>query len=253
MRADRQAQIFMQWSVQKRRWRSLALVTIWLLFAAPILPLGCASKQTGAIHYVRTGENLYRIGLRYGVDAKRIAHANGIRDVHELRVGQRLFIPGAGRSPSDTTRRPSSDQTASGVSKQSRQRARASVRNESSLSFSWPVRGRLSSSFGRRRGRPHDGIDIAAKKGTPIFAAEAGRVIHSGRMGDYGKVVILKHAGAFRSVYAHANRLFVRKGEFVERGQKIGEVGSTGRSTGPHVHFEIRRRESPQNPLALLP
>ena len=99
---------------------------------------------------------------------------------------------------------------------------------------------------------PHEGIDIAAAKGTPIYASEAGRVIFSGRMRGYGKVVILKHAGRFRSIYAHACRLLVRKGAFVERGEKIAEVGSTGRSTGPHVHFEIRRSETPQDPLTYL-
>ena len=78
-------------------------------------------------------------------------------------------------------------------------------------------------------------------------------MIHSGRLGGYGKVVIVKHAGAYRTVYAHASRLLVRKGEFVERGQKLAEVGSTGRASGPHVHFEIRRSESPRNPLAYLP
>jgi murein DD-endopeptidase MepM/ murein hydrolase activator NlpD len=203
-------------------------------------------------HHVAAGENLYRIGLRYGVDARRIARANGIRDAHSLRVGQRLFIPGADRRRA-AVRPPGSREAASGTSTDARSRARSAARQQSSLSFAWPVRGRLSSSFGRRGGRSHDGIDIAAKKGTSIFAAEAGRVIHSGRMGGYGKVVIVKHAGSYRSIYAHASRLMVRKGEFVERGQKIAEVGSTGRSTGPHVHFEIRQKEIAQNPVALLP
>ena len=110
----------------------------------------------------------------------------------------------------------------------------------------------MSSGFGRRGGRPHEGIDIAARKGTPIVASDAGRVIHSGWMRGYGKVVIIKHAGAYRTVYAHASRLHVRKGEFVERGQKIAEVGSTGRSSGPHLHFEIRRGQTPQNPMRHL-
>ncbi len=104
-----------------------------------------------------------------------------------------------------------------------------------------------------RKGRPHEGIDVAASRGTPIYAAESGRVIHSGRQGGYGKVVIVKHAGSYRTVYAHASKLLVKKGAFVERGQKIALVGSTGRSTGPHVHFEIRRLETPHNPLAFLP
>ncbi|HPG26797.1 MAG: LysM peptidoglycan-binding domain-containing M23 family metallopeptidase [Spirochaetaceae bacterium] len=220
---------------------------------------GCAGRRPGGpgvIHHVAKGENLYRIGQRYGVPASAIAQANGIHDVTQLRVGQRLFIPGATarRRPADDpayAARP--DGRAAGDLEEARRRARESARSPSAPSFAWPVQGRLSSRFGLRRGRPHDGIDVAASHGTPILAAEAGRVIYSGRLGSYGKVVIVKHAGPYRTVYAHASRLLVRKGEFVERGQKIAEVGSTGRSTGPHVHFEIRRAETPQNPLALLP
>lgn len=223
---------------------------------------GCGGRGPGGgpgvIHHVEQGENLYRIGLRYGVPAKDIARANGIRDVTNLRVGQRLYIPGARsrmRASAADARR--GDASTSGgrsrTSEAARRKARAIARNQTSLQFAWPVRGRLSSRFGTRKGRPHEGIDIAARRGTPIFASESGRVIFSGRMRGYGKVVIVKHAGRYRTVYAHASKLLVRKGEFVERGQKIAEVGSTGRSTGPHVHFEIRRSETPQNPMSYLP
>ena len=221
---------------------------------------GCAGRAPGGpgvIHHVEAGENLYRIGLRYGVSPQEIAKANGIRDVAALRIGQRLFVPGArkrlrvGANPA--LRSSSSRSSGSGDLEAAKRRARMSAQQQTALQFSWPVRGRLSSQFGMRRGRSHEGIDIAAKRGTPIFSAESGRVIHSGGLGSYGKVVIVKHAGRFRTVYAHASRLLVRKGEFVERGQKIAEVGSTGRSTGPHVHFEIRRSETPQNPLGFLP
>ena len=78
-------------------------------------------------------------------------------------------------------------------------------------------------------------------------------MIHSGRLSDYGKVVIIKHQGYYRSVYAHASKTLVEKGEFVERGQKIALVGATGRATGPHLHFEIRKRESPRDPMLYLP
>lgn len=230
-----------------------------LLLLALILALpGCGGRRPGGpgvIHHVERGENLYRIGLRYGVPAKEIARANGIRDVTGLRVGQRLYIPGARKRlrarAAEVPRGRSSG--SKGSSAEARRKARAIARNQTSLQFAWPVRGRLSSRFGSRKGRPHEGIDIAARRGTPIFAAESGRVIFSGRMRGYGKVVIVKHAGRYRSVYAHASRLVVRKGEFVERGQKVAEVGSTGRSTGPHLHFEIRRSETPQNPMAYLP
>ena len=228
-----------------------------LVFALP----GCGGRGPGGgpgvIHHVGQGENLYRIGLRYGVPAKEIARANGIRDVTNLRVGQRLYIPGARSrmraSAADARRGDASSSGRPRSSDAARRKARALAKNQTSLQFAWPVRGRLSSRFGSRKGRPHEGIDIAARRGTPIFASESGRVIFSGRMRGYGKVVIVKHAGRYRSVYAHASKLLARKGEFVERGQKIAEVGSTGRSTGPHLHFEIRRSETPQNPISYLP
>jgi murein DD-endopeptidase MepM/ murein hydrolase activator NlpD len=111
----------------------------------------------------------------------------------------------------------------------------------------------LTSRFGKRKGRPHEGIDLGARAGTTIRAAESGKVIYSGWLGDYGKVVIVKHAGLYRSVYAHARVLHVGKGEFVEKGRRIAEVGTTGRSTGAHLHFEIRKRDEPRNPLLYLP
>jgi murein DD-endopeptidase MepM/ murein hydrolase activator NlpD len=238
--------------------RNRLLVALALIVLVPVLGgLGCAGSRPGGpgvIHHVEAGENLYRIGLRYGVPAKEIARANGIRDVTGLRIGQRLYVPGARKRLHPTSREyAKADHGRSANSDEIRRRARSSARQQTSLQFVWPVRGRLSSQFGKRRGKPHEGIDVAAARGTPIFAAESGRVIHSGRLGSYGKVVIVKHTGAYRTVYAHASKLLVRKGEFVERGQKVAEVGSTGRSSGPHVHFEIRKAESPRNPLAYLP
>jgi len=230
-----------------------------LVVALGVGAAGCAGRRPGGpgvIHSVVHGENLYRIGLRYGVPAGEIAQANGIRDVTTLRIGQRLFIPGARKRLDGGGAKESGApfEEDGPVDKQAARRlARAAAKAQSSLDFVWPAQGRLSSRFGSRRGRPHEGIDIAAAKGTPIFASEAGRVIFSGRMRGYGKVVIVKHAGRYRSIYAHASRLLARKGAFVERGQKIAEVGSTGRSTGPHVHFEIRRSEAPQDPMAYLP
>ena len=232
-----------------------------ILLLPVLLSVACAGSKSssrasgpGVIHHVAAGENLYRIGKRYGIPAKQIARANGIRDVTKLRVGQRLFIPGARRRMNAREREVAASGSArSGKFDEARRHARRSARLQTSLQFAWPVRGRLSSRFGMRRGRSHDGIDVAAARGTPIFASESGRVIHSGRLGGYGKVIIVKHAGAYRTVYAHASKLLVRKGEFVERGQKIALVGSTGHSTGPHVHFEIRQSETPRNPLGFLP
>ena len=116
---------------------------------------------------------------------------------------------------------------------EARQQATKQARREARLRFEWPLRGRLTSRFGVRSGRRHEGIDLAAPRGSAVRAAEAGKVIFSGRLGAYGRCVIVKHAGHYRSVYAHATKTLVRKGQFVDRGQKIATVGSTGRATGP--------------------
>jgi murein DD-endopeptidase MepM/ murein hydrolase activator NlpD len=222
------------------------------LMALVLCLSGCASTPTGSEHVVKPGENLYRLSRYYGVPIDDIRTANGIRDVRNLKVGQRLVIPGNSKGA------PVASLAASPEASTSPRVARAShgkqVKRLTDLSFGWPVAGHMSSKFGDRHGRNHDGIDITAKSGTPVRAAEAGRVIHSGRgLGDYGNVVIVKHAGRYSTVYAHNRKNRVRKGDFVEKGQVIAEVGKTGNASGPHVHFEVRRDRRPENPLAYLP
>lgn len=221
--------------------RTASLVLAALLVLLLSLPLACAQYSTGRYHTVARGETLYRIGQSYGVAVTDIVKANSIDDVRTIQIGERIWIP----RPQKSGKRNPAGQAIGG---------RKQARRTADLEFIWPVQGaRMSSRFGSRRGRPHEGIDLAVRHGTLIRASEAGKVIHSGWLGDYGKVVIIKHAGAYRTVYAHASRLHVARGEFVEKGQKIASVGSTGRSSGPHLHFEIRKRETPRNPIAYLP
>lgn len=125
----------------------------------------------------------------------------------------------------------------------------------SDAGFIWPLRkGGLSSFFGSRGDSYHEGIDIRANAGTPVYAAREGVVIYSGRgIRGYGNVVIVKHKGGFATVYAHNKFNTVRRGEKVKRGALLARVGATGRATGPHLHFEVRRGELPQDPLAFLP
>lgn len=118
--------------------------------------------------------------------------------------------------------------------------------------FSNPTRGTLSSRYGSRWGRMHEGIDIAARTGTPVYAADGGKVIYSGTNGAYGKLVKIDHGGGFVTYYAHNSKLLVSKGEKVFKGQKIAEVGNTGRSTGPHLHFEVRKHGKTVNPLSYV-
>lgn len=119
--------------------------------------------------------------------------------------------------------------------------------------FIYPVTGaKLSSGFGRRWGRMHYGIDLAISKGTKIRASDGGTVIFSGYSGSYGYVVKIDHGGGFVTVYAHCSKLHVKVGEKVYQGQHIANVGSTGRSTGPHCHFEVQYLGVQKNPLNYL-
>ena len=126
--------------------------------------------------------------------------------------------------------------------------------------FRMPLRHiRVTSSFSYRRWhpilhryRPHHGTDFGARKGTPLLAVNAGRVSFSGRMGGYGKVVKIKHAGGYESLYAHQSRIRVKRGQKVKKGQIIGYVGSTGRSTGPHLHFGLKKNGRWIDPMKVL-
>lgn len=126
-------------------------------------------------------------------------------------------------------------------------------------SMMWPVRGRITSTFGYRRspfwriGNRHTGIDIANSHGTPIQAADGGEVIFSGWWDGYGKAVIIDHGKGISTVYGHMSRLYMQKGQTVMKGQVIGLLGSTGYSTGPHLHFEVRKNGTPMNPARWLP
>ncbi|HVM10798.1 MAG TPA: peptidoglycan DD-metalloendopeptidase family protein [Acidimicrobiales bacterium] len=116
----------------------------------------------------------------------------------------------------------------------------------------WPTRGTVTSEYGYRWGRLHAGIDIGAPNGTPIRAAKGGEVITAGSMGGYGNCVIIDHGGGFTTLYAHMSRIGISDGASVSQGQVIGYVGSTGHSTGNHLHFETRVNGSPQNPRRYL-
>lgn len=121
--------------------------------------------------------------------------------------------------------------------------------------YIWPAQGTFTSGFGWRWGRMHRGIDIAAPIGTPIFAAATGEVIFAGwNSGGYGNLVKVEHPDGSVTFYAHNNKILVRRGQQVKQGQQIAEMGSTGFSTGPHLHFEIRTDgKNAINPIALLP
>ncbi len=121
--------------------------------------------------------------------------------------------------------------------------------------YIWPAEGIFTSGYGMRGGRMHEGIDVAAPIGTPVVASTSGKVIFAGwHNGGYGKLIKLQHSDQTITLYAHNNKILVREGQWVEQGEQIAEMGTTGRSTGPHVHFELHPSEQePVDPLAYLP
>lgn len=122
-------------------------------------------------------------------------------------------------------------------------------------SYLWPAQGTISSNYGQRHGRLHEGIDIAGPVGTPILAAAAGTVTRAEwTSGGYGNLVEIQHADGSLTRYGHNSKILVSAGQVVVQGQEIAEMGSTGRSSGPHCHFEIRLpQEGAVNPIAYLP
>jgi murein DD-endopeptidase MepM/ murein hydrolase activator NlpD len=200
------------------------------------------AEAVGVFHEVGKGETLTSICAAYKADLQEVAEMNGIEDAGKIQAGQRIFIPDVDKSlrpPAKTVESPHDD---------------ATIRKWKGQ-FIWPIdKGVITSKFGIRGRRRHDGIDIAAPVDTPIKSAAKGKVLYAGdQQRGYGNLIIIRHAGDMITVYAHNSENLVKEGEQVEQGQRIGKVGSTGRSTGPHLHFEIRKRTKPRNPLFFLP
>lgn len=203
--------------------------------------------QDGVFYKVAKGDTLDKIAKSYGIPAERIRKGNAPEATETLIAGKEIFLPGA---------RPEASDNSSG--------GRGSSRNSSApaksytRSYRWPVVGKINSPFGWRR-HPvtrrrdfHTGVDIKSPRGRSIKASKAGRVEYSGWMGGYGRVVVIRHGDGYSTLYAHCNSVAVRKGQSISQGQTIATVGTSGRTTGPHLHFEIRKGKSPVNPLKLL-
>ena len=233
-------------------------------------PLPSKSYTT---YSVRRGDTLYSIGKRFGIDHKLLARRNHISWPYTIYVGQQLSlsrtalkpqympIPKPKSSyvakkaiPSKSSSKSSSKKTSAKSSSKKQSAYSAPAVNGSAVKLSWPTKGTVTSRFGRRGSRMHDGIDIGAKEGTPVYASAAGEVVYSDqRLSGYGKLIIIRHSRDMFTAYAHNQRNLVRKGDRVKSGDVIARVGKTGRASGPHLHFEVRRGSTPVDPLAYLP
>lgn len=193
-------------------------------------------------HIVQAGENLFRIALRYGMSVEQLKSLNNLTS-DDINVGQRLkIIPGeqvAHVPVPDRRRRRETEPLPPRTTKRS--------------DLHLPLNGRVVSEFGIRNNMPHNGIDIAAPLGEPIYAALDGKVVFVGTQRGYGNVVVLEHKDFVMTVYAHNERNLVRLGEEVKKGQPIATVGQSGNATAPHLHFEYRVRGKAINPRDVLP
>lgn len=201
-----------------------------------------AESGGGVVHIVQPGQTLWRIARAYGVDLETIVAANGVADPTRVEVGTPLFIPGA-TTTIDVAPWPAPPPTP---------RHKAAPRRESDVALLWPVPGgEFLRPFGEpRRNHRHAGIDIRGAFGQPILAARAGTVAFAGAThGGYGEMVVLDHGGGVQTVYAHAEKILVKVGEAVRRGQAIALVGRTGNATTEHCHFELREDNRPVDPM----
>lgn len=185
------------------------------------------------VHKVGKGESLWSIARQYGVDLDALVAANGITNPDHVVVGQELVIP-------------------NGSEPVARRQQVLVSRGRLQPVFAAPVRGPLTSRYGPRWGRQHEGIDIAVNTGTPVRASADGVVRFAGENGGYGLLVVIDHGFDVETRYAHNSRILVREGERVQAGDVIALSGNTGNSTGPHVHFEIRIRGEAVDPLPYL-
>jgi murein DD-endopeptidase MepM/ murein hydrolase activator NlpD len=213
----------------------------------------------GLIYQVEDGDTLEAVARRFEIDQTRVVAEpiNQLRDASQaLQPGQTLFLPGGQRElvvwqlpkPVEVRR------TASGIRVyRVGTCGEVEIPELGSGRFGWPTNRRYLSGY--TFGRSHGGWDLAGRLGEPIYASDGGTVVYagfslgaSGRPVGYGQYVVLDHGNGYRTLYAHASQLYVRCGQQVSRGEPIAAVGSVGKSTGPHLHFEIRFRDEYVNP-----
>lgn len=192
------------------------------------------------VYFVQKKDTLFSIAKANGITVDELKAMNNLES-NDIKIGQKLYL--AGGPPSGEVKTSGRSLTDEEIQKSDK------IRSDLIM----PVAGKVTSEFGIRNGRPHKGIDLGAKSGTPIYAALDGVVVYSGVQGGYGNVVVIEHPDFVMTVYAHNELNVVKVNDTVKQGQLIGYVGSTGNSTGPHLHFEYRLKGKAINPRKVLP
>jgi len=238
-----------------------------LLFIITFSVMACTARYResvpvrGVYHEVKKDVTLWKIAQTYNVDIQELAEINNITDPTLIEVGTIVFIPNAAKilevEPTVHEQRPPKDsaQISKKVkeAKPEEEAKRESVRFERGR-FVWPVKGRISSKFGiQPNGMKFNGIKIVAREGTPVLASASGRVIHSSYLKYYGETIIVKHKNNYSTVYAYLKDMKVNVGDTVKKGEKIALLGKYKRNGKSCLHFEIRQKNKPKNPLFYLP
>lgn len=238
----------------------------------------------------REGDSIYTVSRMFGVNSSEIAKLNRMKAPYMVRPGQVLRLPSLSRKPPPSVRMaegfrsvpsaplasvqretlappvqrnvepavmsaspeivvPASKPKISGGSVKT-----AGVPKRGAEKFLWPYKGKVVSAFGpKKNGLHNDGINIKAPKGSPVRAAENGVVVYAGNeLKGSGNLVLLRHDGQWVTAYAHMDKIMIRKGQTVKRGETVGTVGSTGSVSTPQLHFEVRRGTEALNPVKYL-
>lgn len=186
------------------------------------------------VHIISAGDTLWDIAYKYDISLRELSRINPGINPKSLKIGEKVAVPDS-----------------ASVSVAALQPSRSYI-GYSSLMMAWPVNGSITSAYGWRASGFHHGIDIAGDIGDPIKAAAAGKVSFAGSRAVYGKMVMIEHPDGKESVYAHCQKIMVDNGDYVVKGQTIATIGMTGRTTGPHVHFEVKIDGEADNPLKYL-
>jgi len=200
---------------------------------------------TGVAHKVKSGESVSAIAKKYAVDAEKIVAFNNLVDVSDIKIGQELIVPGGKMIiPS----RQATVAKAVNVAPISKLLSSAPPK-ETGTTLLWPTAAKHITQYYSWR---HTGLDVGGPTGTPLYASDPGVVELSGWTNGYGNNIVINHQNGTKTRYAHASKLYVSKGDSVTRGQTIAAMGSTGWSTGPHIHYEVIVNGVKKNPLSYI-
>ncbi len=193
----------------------------------------------GIAYKIKDGENLWDLASLYKIDFNDLLVVNNLSSPDKLKLGQQIIIPGVDSLKSENTSQP-------------KKTASRSASSQPLIRGIWPANGSVTSNFGKRWGRKHEGIDIGVSTGTNVKAFMSGKITYSGWESGYGYLVKISHGNGLETYYGHNSKLLVKVGQTVEAGAVIAKSGNTGNSTGPHVHFEVRKNGTAVNPYSYL-